>query len=69
MELKEVLEKGQYRDVWYIEKDGTEVEKRCLIIPATAIEPLTENKIDTNEALSKMSPEMKDYIDREVVNL
>lgn len=31
---------GQYRDVWYLEKDGTEVEKRCLIIPAVDIEPL-----------------------------
>ncbi len=68
MELKEVLEKGQYRDVWYLEKDGTAVEKRCLVIPAVDVEPLIK-KIDTNEALSKMSKAEQDYIDREVVSL
>ena len=43
--LKEVLkEKGQYMDVWYLEKDGTWVEKRCLVIPAKDIEPLIEKE-------------------------
>lgn len=43
--LKDVLvEHGQYRDIWYIEKDGTSVERRCLIVPAKDIEPLIESK-------------------------
>ncbi len=42
MDIKELLKEGQYRDVWYLEKDGTWVEKRCLIIPAVDIESLIE---------------------------
>ena len=39
--LKDALVKaGQYRDVWYIKKDGSSEEKRCLIVPAVIIEPL-----------------------------
>ena len=33
---------GQYRDVSYINKDGTPVETRCLIIPAKIVELLIE---------------------------
>ena len=36
-----LIEHGQYRDVSYIEKNGTSVERRCLIVPAKVIEPLT----------------------------
>lgn len=42
-DLRDVLiEQGQYRDVWYINKDGTAEERRCLVVPAIAVEPLIE---------------------------
>ena len=36
-QLKKVVESGQYRDVWFLNSDGTEVEKRCLIVPAVGL--------------------------------
>lgn len=43
--LKDALvREGQYRDVWYIKKDGTSEEKRCLIVPAVVIEPLLKEE-------------------------
>lgn len=43
--LKDTLIKqGQYRDVQYINKDGTSEGKRCLIVPAKAIEPFLKVK-------------------------
>ena len=45
--LRDILiEWGQYRDVWYINKNGTSEEKRCLIVPAKAIEPLLKETND-----------------------
>lgn len=37
---KTILEHGQYRDVQYINKDGTSEGKRCLVVPAKVVEPL-----------------------------